>query len=102
MTSSLQADFVQIMRSLPVCVSDEDIEEMFTFADKDKDGKLSYKEFKVSYKISTKVDTIFFLKGTIKLKNWLLHMLYIYMLYCLKEQMKIHPSQRKSMLYCQN
>ena len=49
MTSSLQADFVQIMRSLPVCVSDEDIEEMFAFADKDKDGKLSYKEFKVRY-----------------------------------------------------
>jgi hypothetical protein len=26
-------------------VSDEDIEEMFTYADKDSDGKISYKEF---------------------------------------------------------
>ena len=44
---SLQADFVQIMRSLPVRVPDHDIEEMFAFADKDNDGKLSYAEFKV-------------------------------------------------------
>ena len=35
------------MRSLPVPVSELDIEEMFTFADKNKDGKLSYKEFEV-------------------------------------------------------
>ena len=26
-------------------MSEEDIEEMFTFADKDSDGKISYKEF---------------------------------------------------------
>ena len=45
--SSLQAEFVQIMRSLPVCVPDDDIEEMFAFADKDNDGALSYAEFKV-------------------------------------------------------
>ena len=44
---SLQAEFVQIMKSLPVCVPDDDIEEMFAFADKDKDGTLSYAEFKV-------------------------------------------------------
>ena len=44
---SLQADFVQIMRSLPVCVPDDDIEEMFAFADKDNDGALSYAEFQV-------------------------------------------------------
>ena len=36
------------MKNLPVPVSDEDIEEMFEFADKNKDGKLSYKEFEVS------------------------------------------------------
>ena len=36
------------MKNLPVEVSDEDIEEMFEFADKNKDGKLSYKEFKES------------------------------------------------------
>ena len=36
------------MKNLPVPVEDADIEEMFEFADKNKDGKLSYKEFKVS------------------------------------------------------
>ena len=40
-------DFEKLMKSLPVPVSDEDIEEMFSFADKNKDGKLSYKEFEV-------------------------------------------------------
>ena len=35
------------MKNLPVPVSDEDIEEMFEFADKDKDGELSYSEFLV-------------------------------------------------------
>ena len=38
-----QADFCQIMKSLPETVLEEDIEEMFTFADTDGDGKLSYK-----------------------------------------------------------
>ena len=36
-----------MMRNLPVTVSDEDIEEMFNFADKDSNGKLSFDEFKV-------------------------------------------------------
>ena len=45
--SFFKADFVAIMKNLPVEVSDQDIEEMFEFADKNKDGKLSYKEFKV-------------------------------------------------------
>ena len=40
------------MKSLPVPVSDEDIEEMFRFADKNNDNKLSYKEFEVRYKKS--------------------------------------------------
>ena len=35
------------MKNLPVAVGDEDIEEMFEFADKNKDGKLSYQEFLV-------------------------------------------------------
>ena len=35
------------MKNLPVSVKDEDIEEMFEFADKDKDGNLSYEEFLV-------------------------------------------------------
>ena len=40
-----QHDFKHIMKNLPVPVDDKDIEEMFDFADKDKDGKLSYEEF---------------------------------------------------------
>ena len=36
------------MKNLPVAVPDEDIEEMFDYADKDKNGKLSYKEFEVN------------------------------------------------------
>jgi hypothetical protein len=43
----IQDDFVHIMKNLPVPVEDADIEEMFEYADKNKDGKLSYKEFKV-------------------------------------------------------
>ena len=42
-----QEDFSHIMRNLPVHVSDEEIEEMFTFADTDGDGRLSYEEFEV-------------------------------------------------------
>ena len=56
-------DFVHIMKNLPVTfiviihlddlvlqvpVEDEDIEEMFAFADKNCDGKLSYSEFEVT------------------------------------------------------
>ena len=42
------------MKSLPVTVEDEDIEEMFVTADRDKDGKISYEEFKVrGHQIST-------------------------------------------------
>ena len=36
------------MKNLPVAVADEDIEEMFEFADKNRDGKLSYQEFLVT------------------------------------------------------
>ena len=36
-----------IMKNLPVTVEDEEIHEMFDFADKDKDGKLSFREFQV-------------------------------------------------------
>ena len=35
------------MRNLPVPVEDADIEEMFAYADKNNDGKLSYSEFEV-------------------------------------------------------
>ena len=36
-----------MMRNLPEKVSEEDIEEMFSYADQDRDGKLSYSEFQV-------------------------------------------------------
>ena len=36
-----------MMKNLPVPVADEEIEEMFEYADKNRDGKLSYKEFQV-------------------------------------------------------
>ena len=37
-----------MMKLLPVPVKDEDIEEMFNFADKDANGELSYEEFQVN------------------------------------------------------
>ena len=43
----MKDDFRHMMRNLPVPVEEEDIEEMFTYADRDNDGKLSYKEFQV-------------------------------------------------------
>ena len=36
------------MKNLPVEVSDDDVEEMFQFADKDSDGALTYEEFQVN------------------------------------------------------
>ena len=36
---------------LTVYVSEEDINEMFTVADKDKDGRISYNEFLVSNRL---------------------------------------------------
>ena len=47
------------MKNLPVEVSEEDIEEMFEFADKNKDGKLSYKEFKESTYIYIEFNSFF-------------------------------------------
>ena len=38
------------MQNLPVHVADDDIAEMFAFADKDGDGQLSYEEFEVDEK----------------------------------------------------
>ena len=32
-----------MMRNLPVPVKEEDIDQMFDFADKDKDGKINYR-----------------------------------------------------------
>jgi calmodulin len=40
-----RVDFEYMMSRLPVYVSEQDIEEMFTVADRDKDGKISYQEF---------------------------------------------------------
>ena len=36
-----------MMKSLPVTVEDEDIDEMFTAANIARDGRISYEEFKV-------------------------------------------------------
>ena len=36
-----KADFQFMMRNLPVPVDEEDIDQMFDFADKDKDGKIN-------------------------------------------------------------
>jgi len=38
-------DFTHMMLNLPVEVSEVDIEEMFTYADQDQDGQISYDEF---------------------------------------------------------
>ena len=35
-----------MMRNLPVPVEEEEIEAMFEFADKDKDGKINYRQGK--------------------------------------------------------
>ena len=40
-------EFFMIMRSLPENVPDNDIQEMFEFADKDQDGRISFAEFQV-------------------------------------------------------
>ena len=40
-------DFFHMMRNLPEKVSDEEIEQMFSFADANNDGKISYDEFQI-------------------------------------------------------
>ena len=40
-----KADFQLMMRNLPVPVNEEEINEMFDFADKDRDGKINYRYF---------------------------------------------------------
>ena len=42
-----RADFFHMMKNLPESVSDEDIGDMFDFADKNQDGKINYEEFQV-------------------------------------------------------
>jgi len=42
-----KTDFQLMMRNLPVPVNEEDIDQMFEFADKDKDGKINYSEFQI-------------------------------------------------------
>lgn len=52
--------FHHMMTNLPEKVSEDDIEEMFSFADKDKDGKISFNEFQLMInppKIETEVIT---------------------------------------------
>ena len=40
-----KADFQLMMRNLPVPVNEEEINEMFDFADKDRDGKINYRYY---------------------------------------------------------
>lgn len=40
-----KTEFVQIMKNLPIPVSDDEIEEMFAVVDKNGDEKISYREF---------------------------------------------------------
>jgi Ca2+-binding EF-hand superfamily protein len=53
-----QDDFRHLMRNLPVPVADDDIDQMFDYADTDKDGRLSYKEFQVSLIYDDKINLI--------------------------------------------
>ena len=41
------ADFRQMMTHLPEPVADQEILEMFNFADKDRDGRINFEEFLV-------------------------------------------------------
>merc|ERR1719330_1778104 len=43
-------NFHHMMTNLPEQVSEDDIEEMFKFADKDQDGKISFIEFQLMIK----------------------------------------------------
>ena len=40
-----KTDFQLMMRNLPVPVTEEDIDAMFDFADKDRDGKINYRSY---------------------------------------------------------
>ena len=40
-----RAEFTELMKSLPVEVADEEVEEMFTVADLNKDGSIGMAEF---------------------------------------------------------
>merc|ERR1719232_1515479 len=46
-----KVDFYFIMRNLPVKVSDQDIAEMFSAADTDQDGRISWSEFQAMARI---------------------------------------------------
>ena len=52
------SDFRQMMSHLPEQVPETEISEMFKFADKDSDGRISYEEFLVSHQ-SVKQDIVF-------------------------------------------
>ena len=52
-----RVDFFHMMKNLPESVSDEDIGDMFDFADKNRDGKISYEEFQVMINPQKPVET---------------------------------------------
>ena len=43
-----RVEFEYMMSRLPVYVSEDDISEMFSVADRDQDGRISYNEFLVN------------------------------------------------------
>ena len=51
-------DFAFIMRNLPVPVAEAEIDEMFQFADKNQDGKLSFAEFELMVMINEMMNTL--------------------------------------------
>ena len=54
-------EFKLMMNNLPEPVPENDIMDMFTFADKDKDGKISWEEFLVELMSSfNSVDYVWF------------------------------------------
>ena len=55
-----KVDFQFMMRNLPVPVEEEDIDQMFDFADKDKDGKISYKWGKYYHDFKLNVECLTF------------------------------------------
>ena len=56
------ADFTQMMTHLPEPVTDQEIMEMFNYADKDRDGRINFEEFLVIFIIFV-ADYIFSLPG---------------------------------------
>ena len=58
-----------MMRNLPVPVTEEDIDQMFDYADKDKDGKINYR-LQFSIFLKSAPNLLFLLVNS---RQWLIH-----------------------------